>query len=96
LQTQVLETQNEQLKKKLDLPDKLNFLKFNIEIDTKTGRIKPREKPIIMESLKKTIIYKEENKLDKKFHIEVGFTENNEPFEVFVRTTESSQDNTSL
>ncbi len=90
LQYQVLESSNT---KKVELPDKLSFLKFDIDVDYKTGRIKPREKPIIMETLKKTIVYKND-KTPLKFHIEVGFTDNNEPFEVFVRTTEESMDYT--
>lgn len=99
LQNQVLETtsqdQTKEQKKKSDIQEKLSFLKFNIDVDAKTGRIKPKVKPVIMESLKKSIGIKVDNK-EKKFHIEVGFTDNNEPFEVFVRTTESSQEYTNM
>lgn len=97
LQVQVLEAEQskETQKKKTDLQEKLSFLKFNINVDEKTGRIKPKVKPAIMESLKKTVYYKNES-IEKKFHIEIGFTDNNEPFEVFVRTTESSQDMTNM
>ncbi len=48
-----------------------------------------------MESLKKTVYYKSDL-IDMKFHIEIGFTDNNEPFEVFVRTTESSWNMTNM
>ncbi|HOZ55499.1 MAG TPA: hypothetical protein PK993_05660 [Clostridia bacterium] len=89
------EQSKETQKKKTDLQEKLSFLKFNINVDEKTGRIKPKVKPAIMESLKKTVYYKSDL-IDMKFHIEIGFTDNNEPFEVFVRTTESSWNMTNM
>jgi len=65
------------------------MLRFNIDVDEKSGRITPKDKPTIMESLKKTVIFKDDIN-NKKYHIEIGFTDNNDPFEVFIRTTESS------
>ena len=94
LDSQVLNSQETKDSKK-KLENKLNMLRFNIDVDEKSGRITPKDKPTIMESLKKTVIFKDDIN-NKKYHIEIGFTDNNDPFEVFIRTTESSQNDTSI
>jgi len=98
LETQVLnDTSNKKKEdKKEDKKGNILFHVGNVDINVnkKTGKIVPLERPVIMESLKKTI--KITNGKDLVFHIDVGFTEDNEPFEVFIRTTNSSKDYTEM
>jgi len=64
---------------------------------TKQGKILPKERPVIIPSLKKTIKFNEEGKkITSIINIEVGFDDNNNPFEVFIRSTTSTKEYTEL
>ena len=64
---------------------------------TKQGKIIPKERPVIIPSLKKTIKFNEEGKkVTSIINIEVGFDDNNNPFEVFIRSTTSTKEYTEL
>ena len=64
---------------------------------TKQGKILPKERPVIIPSLKKTIKFNEEGKKATSIiNIEVGFDNDNNPFEVFIRSTTSTKEYTEL
>ena len=84
-----LETQVLNADKKDDKKDSLLKLSF----DTK-GKIMPKERPLIMETLKQRVSIK--NGKEITFYVELGLDTNNEPFEVFIRSTNSSSEYTSL
>lgn len=71
----------------------LNIGNKEINLDDR-GFIRPRKRPSIIQSLKKTVKFKlNGDEKEKKFHIEIGFdNDTNEPFEVFFRPTESTKD----
>ncbi len=64
---------------------------------TKQGKILPKERPTIINSLKKTVKFSEEGKdVVSVVNIEVGFDDNNSPFEVFIRSTTTTKEYTEL
>ena len=64
---------------------------------TKQGKILPKERPTIINSLKKTVKFSEEGKdVVSVANIEVGFDDNNSPFEVFIRSTTTTKEYTEL
>jgi len=64
---------------------------------TKQGKILPKERPTIINSLKKTVKFSEEGKdVVSVANIEVGFDDNNNPFEVFIRSTTTTKEYTEL
>ncbi len=84
LETQVLNTKKEEKKEQ----PVLNFV-----LDNK-GKIHPKERPVIIESLKQKISIKNGKELD--FYVELGLDTNNEPFEVFIRSTNTTKEYTQL
>ena len=87
LETQILNTDNK------DDNSQLNFSLKDIQLN-KQGKIIPKERPIVMEILKKEV--KVKNGEELKFYIELGLTTNSEPFELFIRSTQSTKDYTVL
>ena len=76
--------------------DKKKEMTFDLGIDlTPKGKIKPKERPIVIQALKKTVHFKdgEETKI---LNIEIGFDEKNDPFEVFIRASTSTKDYSEL
>ena len=63
---------------------------------TKQGKILPKERPVVIPSLKKTIRFKESEDIVGIMNIEVGFDNDNNPFEVFIRSTTSTKHYTEL
>ena len=64
---------------------------------TKQGKILPKERPVIIQSLKKTLKFSEDGKTTTSIvNIEVGFDNENNPFEVFIRSTTSTKEYTEL
>jgi len=64
---------------------------------TKQGKILPKERPTIINSLKKTVKFSEEGKdVVSVANIEVGFDDNDSPFEVFIRSTTTTKEYTEL
>ena len=89
LNTQILNTKKEKKKQpKLDL-GLLNF-------DKKSGKLKPRERPTIIQSFKKTVRFVDNDGQNHSVHIELGIDDNKDPFEMFIRTTKNSKDYTEM
>ncbi len=63
---------------------------------TKQGKILPKERPVVIPSLKKTVRFKESEDIVGIMNIEVGFDNDNNPFEVFIRSTTSTKHYTEL
>jgi ribonucleoside-diphosphate reductase alpha chain len=77
--------------------DKKHTLSFDLGLNiTDKGKIMPKERPIVIQSLKKTVHFNDENGGKKIMNIEVGFDDKNDPFEVFIRATTSTKDYTEL
>jgi ribonucleoside-diphosphate reductase alpha chain len=72
--------------KKTDKPK----LQLNINIDKKTKKILPKERPAIIQTMKKTITFKI-NDEEKRMFVELGLVEG-EPFEVFFRATQTTKE----
>jgi len=89
LQTQVLNTDTEDKNKDKIMSFSLKDIQLN-----KQGKIIPKERPLVMEVLKKKIGIKNDKNL--VFYIELGADVNNEPFEVFIRPTTSTKEYTVL
>jgi ribonucleoside-diphosphate reductase alpha chain len=65
--------------------DKKHTLSFDLGLNiTDKGKIMPKERPIVIQSLKKTVHFNDENGGKKIMNIEVGFDDKNDPFEVFI------------
>lgn len=85
----VLESKSK--KKKPDLQFDLGLTLSN------KGKVVPKERPTVIQALKKSVRFKApENGGVKIINIELGFDEKNEPFEVFIRATTSTQEYTEL
>ncbi|MFA5758493.1 MAG: ribonucleotide reductase N-terminal alpha domain-containing protein [Clostridia bacterium] len=79
-------------KKKDKKPEFFVDLNFN-----KQGKILPKDRPVVIPSLKKTIKFKENGNEEVSIvNIEVGFDNDNNPFEVFIRSTTSTKGYTEL
>ncbi|HEW92315.1 MAG TPA: hypothetical protein ENF81_07215 [Thermotogaceae bacterium] len=92
LQTQVLSAKA-QAKKEETKTKTFVVGKLNISVDTKTGHIVPKQRPAFINSIKKEVRFTlNGDQKTKKMYVEVGFDENNEPFEVFFRATESTKE----
>ncbi|MEM4065536.1 MAG: adenosylcobalamin-dependent ribonucleoside-diphosphate reductase [Candidatus Micrarchaeaceae archaeon] len=80
LQYQVLNTEKKEEKSLFILDNK--------------GKIHPKERPVVIESLKQKITIT--NGKELSFYLELGLDTNNEPFELFIRPTNSTKEYTSL
>jgi len=69
---------------------KKQLLKLDLNIDKKTKKVLPKERPAILETLKKTVLFKINNQ-EKKMFIELGMVEG-DPFEIFFRPSESTKE----
>jgi len=77
--------------------EKKQELSFDLGLNlTDKGKIMPKERPLVIQALKKTVHFNDEFLEKKIMNIEVGFDEKNEPFEVFIRATTSTKDYTEL
>lgn len=68
---------------------------LGLTINQKTKHLVPKERPKIISCLKQTINIQIDN-VTKTYNIEVGYDEENQPFEIFVRPTTSSKDDAPL
>ena len=84
LQIQVLNTNKKEQKNKHI---------FSLPLDSK-GRILPKRKPVIMESLKQEVVITNGHKMS--FRIELGLDTKNEPFEVFIRPSSNCKEYATL
>ncbi len=89
----ILKEKKEEEKEKEDAK-KLQVFVSDLSFNKK-GKIQPKERPVLMEAIKKTLKFKENGKV-KIFHIDVGFAKDAEPFEVFIRATQSSKEYTEM
>lgn len=87
LKTQVLKSKPE----KEDKSKTFMIGKLEVKVDKSSGHILPKERPAMIMSYKKELRFKVNGDI-KKVYIEVGFADNNEPFEVFFRATESTKE----
>ena len=76
--------------------EKKKEITFDLGIDlTPNGKIKPKERPLVIQALKKTVHFKD-GEDTKILNIEIGFDERNDPFEVFIRASTSTKDYSEL
>ena len=68
---------------------------LKIAMDTKTKHLVPKKRPAIIPSLKKEVKFRINGDV-KKMYVELGYTENDEPFEVFFRSTMTTKEYTEL
>ncbi len=68
---------------------------LKIAMDTKTRHLVPKKRPAIIPSLKKEVKFKINGDI-KKMYVELGYTEDDEPFEVFFRSTMTTKEYTEL
>ena len=88
----ILKEKQEEEKKKKET-NKLQLIMSDLSFNKK-GKIEPKKRPILMESIKKSIKYIDEDGAAKVFHIDIGFANDSEPFEVFIRATQSTKEYT--
>ncbi len=68
---------------------------LKIAMDTKTRHLVPKQRPAVIPSLKKEVKFAIDGE-KKKIYVELGYTEDGEPFEVFFRATTSTKEYTEL
>ncbi len=68
---------------------------LKIAMDTKTRHLVPKQRPAVIPSMKKEVKFTTNGSM-KKMYVELGYTEDNEPFEVFFRAGTSTKDYTEL
>ena len=68
---------------------------LKIAMDTKTRHLVPKERPAIIPSLKKEVKFTI-NGEKKKMYVELGYTDDDEPFEVFFRAGTSTKEYSEL
>ena len=64
---------------------------LKIAMDTKTRHLVPKQRPAVIPALKKEVKFTTNGKM-KKMYVELGYTEDNEPFEVFFRAGTSTKE----
>ncbi len=64
---------------------------LKIAMDTKTRHLVPKRRPAVIPSLKKEVKFTI-NGERKKMYVELGYTEDDEPFEVFFRATTTTKE----
>ncbi len=64
---------------------------LKIAMDTRTRHLVPKQRPAVIPSLKKEAKFTI-NGLRKKMYVELGYTEDDEPFEVFFRATTTTKE----
>ncbi len=84
------------LKLKREKKDKKEVAVFDlgglkITMDTKTRHLLPKKRPAVIPSLKKEVKFTINGEM-KKMYVELGYTEDDEPFEVFFRATTSTKE----
>lgn len=90
-------------RKKKEKSSKSNKTEINLEalkdlgltINQKTKHLIPKARPKIISCLKQTINIQIDNVV-KTYNIEVGYDEDNQPFEIFIRPTTSSKEDSPL
>ena len=68
---------------------------LKIAMDTKTRHLVPKQRPAVIPALKKEVKFTTNGNM-KKMYVELGYTEDNEPFEVFFRAGTSTKEYTEL
>ena len=68
---------------------------LKIAMDTKTKHLVPKQRPAVIPSLKKEVKFTDGGKM-RKMYVELGYTEDNEPFEVFFRASKSTSEYSEL